>query len=273
MSLTKAGFVLGIKPVSALRPHEDIIPEHVRGLASDVAKEGIQKDPIIIDGESLTVLDGMHRLAAFGALGIENAVCCSVEYSSKAVTLGRWARVYATPRGDSIRDVLRESGLTKRTTLAQAFDALEGLDAGLALLTSDAAYLPEGRLDISAAMETMHGFDRASEERGWARSFVPEDDVDVPLQSERNIVLLVRKLRKDDVVNAARSGRLFPCKTSMHRIDPRPVAVDFPIAELSGATSTSLRKKLEGRKEVLLPANSLYEGRRYQERLLLLNRE
>ncbi len=273
MSLAKAGFVLGIKPVSALRPHEDIIPEHVRGLASEIEKEGIQKDPIIIDGDSLTVLDGMHRLAAFGALGIENAVCCSVEYSSKAVALRRWARVYATPRSNSIRDVLGESGLTKRTTLAQAFDALEGLDTGLALLTSDAAYLPEGKLDISGAMETMHDFDRASEERGWARSFVPEDDVDVPLQSARNIVLLVRKLRKDDVVNAARSGRLFPCKTSMHRIDPRPVAVDFPTAELGGATSASLRKKLEGRKEVLLPANSLYEGRRYQERLLLLNRE
>ncbi len=273
MSLTKAGFVLGIKPVSALRPHEDIIPEHVRGLAADMKKEGIQKDPIIIDGESLTVLDGMHRLAAFGVLGIENAVCCSVEYSSKVVALGRWARVYATARGDSFRDLLEESGLTRRTTLAQAFDALEGLDAGIALLTPDAAYLPEGKLDLPRAMETMLDFDRMSKEKGWGRSFVPEDEVDVPLQSTRNIVLLVRKLRKDDVVNAAKSGRLFPCKTSMHRIDPRPVAVDFPIAELDGATSASLRNKLEGRKEVLLPANSLYEGRRYRERLLLLNQE
>jgi len=57
----------------------------------------------------------------------------------------------------------------------------------------------------------------------------------------------------------------------MHVIDPRPVAVNFPMAELSGATSASLRKRLEGIREQLLPPGSTYEGRRYKERLLLLN--
>ncbi|MDG6898766.1 MAG: hypothetical protein JRN24_03400, partial [Nitrososphaerota archaeon] len=61
------------------------------------------------------------------------------------------------------------------------------------------------------------------------------------------------------------------CKTSMHLIDPRPVAVDFPVAELNEATSRSLEERLRGRGERLLPADSVYEGRRYKERLLLLN--
>ncbi len=273
MSLAKAGFVLGVKPVSALRPHEETIPSHVRGLAADMKRAGVQKDPIIVDGDTLTVLDGMHRLAAFGELGIENAVCCSVDYSSKAVSLGRWARVYSARGGSPASDLFALAGLTRRTTLAQAFEALEGRDVGLALLTSEAAYLPEGRLGLAEAMDAMARLDRASESNRWERSFVPEDDVDVPLQSSRNVVLLVRKLRKDDVVNAARSGKLFPCKTSMHLIDPRPVAVNFPVDELNRATSATLRQRLEGRRELLLPANSLYEGRRYKERLLLLNQQ
>jgi hypothetical protein len=234
-------------------------------------RDGIQKDPIIVDLESLTVLDGMHRLAAFLSLGTENAVCCSVDYASPAIKLRRWARVYTLPNRFSLAETLRQSGLTRRLTLAQAFDALEGRDAGLALLTSDSAYLPEGSLDLTRAMETMLDFDRMAEASGWKRDFVPEDDVDVPLQSEGSIVLLVRKLRKDDVVYSAKSGRLFPCKTSMHLIDPRPVAVNFPISELGGATSASLKRRLEGRHEQLLPPGSLYEGRRYKERLLLLN--
>jgi len=273
MALAKAGFVLGVKPVSTLRPHEETIPSHVTGVASQMRRDGIQKDPIIIDQDSLTVLDGMHRLAAFVSLGIENAVCCSVDYASKGVTLGRWARVYTATGSITLPEVLRNTGLTQRTTFAEAFDALEGRDSGLALLTSEAAYLPEGKLDLSVAFDAMAALDRVAESGGLERKFVPEDDIDIPLQSARNIILLVRKLRKDDVVNAARSGKLFPCKTSMHVIDPRPVAVNFPISELNVATSATLRKSLEGRKERLLDPGSQYEGRRYKERLLLLNQE
>jgi len=272
LALAKAGFVLGVKPVSALRPHEEVIPAHVKGLASEMKREGVQKDPIIVDQDSLTVLDGMHRLAVFDSLGIQNTVCCSVDYSSGAVTLGRWARVYSAT-GRSILDKLRELEITKRVTLASAFEELEGRDSGLAMLTSNAAYLPEGNLDLARAFEIIHELDAMAEPSGWKRSFVPEDDIDISLQSDGNIVLLVRKLRKDDVINAGRSGRLFPCKMSMHRIDPRPVAVNFPIVELNSANSITLRKRLENRREQLLPADSLYGGRRYKERLLLLDQD
>jgi len=273
MALAKAGFVLAIKPTSVLRPHEETIPDHVRGLAEEMKKEGVQRDPIIIDQDTATVLDGMHRLAAFAALRIDNAVCCSVEYSSKSVSIGRWARVYTMRRGDYASEALGRTGLTRRVTLAEAFDALDNKEAGLAVLTSNAAYLPSGKMGLAAAIDTIEDFDDRSAGHRWERNFVPEDDVDIPLQSERNIVVLLRKLGKDDVVEAGRSGKLFPCKTSMHRIDPRPVAVNFPLAELNGATTTSLRKALAGREERLLPPDSMYAGRRYKERLLLLDQE
>ncbi len=236
-----------------------------------MAKEGVQKDPIIIDGESATVLDGMHRLAAFNALHIENAVCCSVDYSSRAVTLGRWARVFTLNRGDSVGEFLAPSGIARRTTLADAFHALEMREAAIAAFTTDAAFVPESDFDLALAFAAIASFDRLAATKACSRSFVSEDDVDVPLQAERNVVLLVRRLGKDDVVGAAQSGRLFPCKTSMHRIDPRPVAVNFPIDKLNHATTATLRASLEGRTERLLPPDSLYEGRRYKERLLLLN--
>jgi len=273
LALAKAGFVLAIKPISVLRPHEKTIPDHVRGLAEEMRKEGIQRDPIIIDQETATVLDGMHRLAAFGVLKIDNAVCCSVEYSSKSVSIGRWARVYSIKRGDSAAAALGRAGLTRRATLAEALDDLDSKEAGLAVLTSNAAYLPSGRMDLTRAIDTIEDFDAKSVENKWERKFVPEDDIDVPLQSDLNIVVLVRRLGKDDVVEAGRSGKLFPCKTSMHRIDPRPVAVNFPLTELNGATTAGLRKALAGREERLLPPNSTYAGRRYKERLLLLNQE
>lgn len=269
MALAKAGFVLGIKPVDVLRPHEETIPEHVRGLAAEMRRDGVQKDPIIIDQESATVLDGMHRLAAFRHLGLENAVCCSVDYSSKAVTVGRWARVYEVATGDSVPGFLSTFGITRRASLAEAFDALDNKDTALAALTSGAAYLPEKKLELVQAIDVVKGFDGDSKARRWERHFVPEDDLDISLQSAKSLVLMVRKLGKDDVVAAGCSGKLLPCKTSMHRIDPRPVAVRFPLKDLNGATTATLRKSL-GQGESLLPPDSLYEGRRYKERLLVL---
>ena len=273
MALAKAGFTLGIRPVSTLRPHEETISSHVEGLAADMRREGIQKDPIIIDGDSATVLDGMHRLAAFTRLGIENTVCCAVEYSSRSVSLGRWARVYSLSAGHSIPEFLDPTEITRRTTLAEAFEALERKEAPVAALTAGSAYLPVRSFDLHLAFSTINSLDKFAEDIGGRRSFVPEDDVDVPLQSERNVVLLVRRLGKDDVVEAGRTGKLFPCKTSMHRIDPRPVGVNFPIDELNGATTADLKARLSGTKEELLPPETLYEGRRYKERLLLLSRK
>jgi hypothetical protein len=271
LALAKAGFVLGIKQVSVLRPHEQTIPAHVEGLAAEMRRDGVQKDPIIIDKESTTVLDGMHRLAAFEHLHLEKVVCCSVDYSSKTVVVGRWARVYTLPRGDSVGEALRQLRITRRVTLAEAFHALDNKDTGLAVFTPDSAYLPEQKLGLGEAFDAIGGFDARSEAGRWERRFVPEDDIDVPLQSERNFVVMVQKLGKEDVVTAGRTGKLFPCKTSMHRIDPRPVAVNFPLDELNGATAAALKDALGGGMERLLPPDSMYEGRRYKERLLLLN--
>ncbi|MDA4120688.1 MAG: ParB N-terminal domain-containing protein [Thaumarchaeota archaeon] len=271
MALDVAGFSLGIRSTESLLPHEQTIQSHVESLANEMQRDGVQKDPIIVDRISGTVLDGMHRLAAFSRLGISKAACCSVDYGSRSVTLSRWARVYTMPRGESYASALESASITRRVSLADGLEALGRKEVGLAVLTSDAAFLPTRPTDLMATFDLVLGLDSFSEKQGWRRDFVPEDDLDISLQDKRNIVVLVQKLTKEDVVSAAKNRKLFPCKTSMHRIDPRPVAVNFPLAELNVSTTDTLRELLRGKRERLLPADSQYGGRRYKERLLLLN--
>jgi L-serine kinase (ADP) len=273
LALAKAEFTLGIRPVSTLLPHEEVIPSRVKQLVEDMRRDRVQKDPVIIDRESSTVLDGMHRLAAFAELEVGNAVCCSVEYSSRAVTLGRWARAYTGGERASIGQLPVEVGRTKRKTLAEAFEALDRREAAFALLSYESAHLSEEGSGLEGAARAMKALDREAEGGRWERSFFPEDEIDVPLQNPRTFVLLVRRVTKDEVVTAARTGNLFPCKTSMHVIDPRPVAVNFPVVDLNGATTATLRERLKGRAERLVPADSVYEGRRYKERLLFLDQQ
>ena len=271
MALDVAGFSLGIRSTESLLPHEETIQSHVESLATEMARDGVQKDPIIVDRVSGTVLDGMHRLAAFSRLGIARAACCSVDYRSESVTLSRWARVYSLPRGESYASALESMSITRRASLADALEVLGRNEVGLAVLTSDAAYLPTRPMDLTATFELVLELDSLSDRQGWRREFVPEEDLDFSLQEKRNIVILVEKLTKEDVVSAAKNRNLFPCKTTMHRIDPRPVAVNFPLAELNAAPTGALRDLLKGKPERLLPAGSVYGGRRYKERLLLLN--
>lgn len=262
---------IDLRPVASLLPHEDTIPEQLEKIAVQIKRDGVQKDPLIVDRESSTILDGMHRLGAFARLGLENVVCCLVDYSSPGIELQRWARVYSAPKQNLLLQAIEELGIGRRVTLAEAFDLLDARKSSLAAIGHEGCRVPQGRNELGDAFGTIRRLDELARTFGWQRRFIREDEVDVALQDNDNVVLLVQRLNKQDVLTAARTGRLFPCKTSMHTIDPRPVALDFPIADLNKATLKSLPAFLGERSPRILPPNSVYEGRRYKERLLLLN--
>ncbi|MDA4121154.1 MAG: hypothetical protein OK404_01960 [Thaumarchaeota archaeon] len=271
MDLAAAGFSLSIHPIANLRPHEETIPSHVEAIAEDLRRDHVQKDPILIDGRSRAVLDGMHRIAAFHKLGLENAVCCSVEYDRDSVLLGRWARVYEDAAVRELELLVKEVGFGRQASRTQAISELDKRKTGLAAFLGESVLLPDRKMTVAEAFAMVREIDKASQMGGWGRKFVRDDELDGIEQLQRKLIILVERLLKSEVVSAAVSGKLFPCKTSLHSVDPRPVAVNFPISELSNATTADLQEllgKTEGR---ILPANSVYGGRRYKERLLLLN--
>ncbi|MGP8057964.1 MAG: ParB N-terminal domain-containing protein [Nitrososphaerales archaeon] len=271
MVLERKGVKVDVRPVSSLMPHEETIPAHVERIASEIKREGIQRDPIIFDAESQAVLDGMHRLAAFARLGLEYVVCCPVDYSSRTLELNRWARVYTPHNSKDMDMALFDAGISKRSTMLEAFTALNERRGGLAAISSRGVLMPAAPMDLDGAFALMRSLDEIALKSGWKKEFVPEEDVDVAIQDERSVVVLVQRLGKDDVVKAARNKKLFPHKTSMHTVDPRPVAVDVPIEKLKSKTGAQLAEQLRLPEGEMLPPGSIYQGRRYKERLLLLN--
>jgi hypothetical protein len=270
LALKGPGYGLTIRRVETLRPHERTIPENVEKVRGELQSDGVQKDPIMVDVASGAVLDGMHRLAAFRQLGIGRVVCCEVDYSSWNVALKRWARTYANDDPAGFVKAAGELGISTERTWSEALAQLEARSAPLAVLAGGRAYVAEGKGGLERSFGLVDGLDRLTAERKWARGFVPEDELDAMVKGSGKSVSLVQRLGKDDVVAAARTGNLFPCKTSMHTIDPRPVAVGFPTDRLGAATTHSLGEWLAGKTQRLLPGGSVYEGRRYKERLLLM---
>lgn len=270
MMLEPGGARLDFRPVLSLLPHEETIPESVERITRQLQSDGAQKDPLIVDRETGAVLDGMHRLEALRKLGLENVVCALVDYVAGNVEVRRWVRVYEEIGSKSTLQALQELRVAKQAKFEDAFDILEKRQISLLAVAGGRCYVPDSHFDLASAFDVERRLDALGRALGWKRNFVSDDEIDVAIQREGGLVVAIQPLGKQDVLNAARSGRLFPCKSSMHVIDPRPVGVNVPLALLKETSRKRLAEHLAGRRPELLPPNSVYEGRRYKERLLML---
>ena len=262
---------MDLRPVSELRPHEETIESNTREMVAQLKRDGAQKDPIIVDDGTGVVLDGMHRLSAFRELGIGYAACSLVEYASANISLGRWLRVYLSSGDGSPAELAREAGLTRRTSLPEALRELERREAHAAAFADGVAFSPPEPGKADAGFAALRRADAFAQTHGWRRTFVGEEELESHARRPSEVVMMVGPFEKTDVLKAGVTGRLLPCKTSMHLIDPRPVAVKIPIGELKAGSRGTLERRLGEKRFDVLPPNSFYEGRRYKERLLLLS--
>ena len=203
-----------VRQVSSLLPHEETIPSHVIQVVEQLKRDGVQKDPVIIDQKDGVVLDGMHRLAAFRLLGLESVICSPVDYSSSSIGLHRWARVFG---GGSDRDFATAAevvGALTRARLVDGMEALERKECPLVVIVNGDCYLLNKEAGMVGGLVAVRGLDALAEAGGWERTFVPEDDAVVPINSGKQMVVLLQRLRKGDVVEAALKARLLPCKTT-----------------------------------------------------------
>ena len=277
MAAEPGGGKLDLRPVASLLPHEETISSQVDKLVEQMNRDEVQKDPLIVDYESGAVLDGMHRIEALKRMGAESAVCYLVDYSSRSIVLDRWLRVYSKPSRPSNQDptqrVLESIRVDKKVTLSEAFKLVDTVKNSLAIVTSSSCYVPrDGSKDLTGVLAYVRKVDDFSRELGWKPSFTTEDEIDVAIQDTNNLLLFTPRINKQEVLDAARTGRLFPCKTTRHIVDPRPVGVNFPMAELMKPIPPrpALEKLAKEGRHAILPPNSFYEGRRYRERLLVL---
>ena len=73
-------------------PHEEIIPELLEKLVDAIERDGSMKHPIIVDGDSLVVLDGNHRTEALKKLGYRYIPVCMVDYQNPLIEVRCWYR-------------------------------------------------------------------------------------------------------------------------------------------------------------------------------------
>lgn len=70
-----------------LKIHEEIDPEKLKRLIQDLKKKKVLRKPVVVDKNTMLILDGHHRRLAFMKLGIKKLPCFMVDYKSRKVKI------------------------------------------------------------------------------------------------------------------------------------------------------------------------------------------
>jgi len=76
--------------IKLLKPHEEICPVHLRNLQNEIKKDGRVRDPIIVDRNTMVILDGHHRYNVLRSLAAKFCPCFLVDYLSDEINVVCW---------------------------------------------------------------------------------------------------------------------------------------------------------------------------------------
>ncbi len=90
--VTSTGRVVCAVPVAGLVPHEEHDEHRALRLARHIGRVGVWTAPLVVERDSLVVMDGHHRLRAARALGLSVLPAVLLSYEDGGVVLQAWRR-------------------------------------------------------------------------------------------------------------------------------------------------------------------------------------
>ncbi len=201
--------------IDLLRPHEQIDPIRLQEIKKQLIKDGIQREPIIIDGDHLIVLDGHHRIRALKDLGYSKVVAYKINYKDIDLILKTW------------HPVIRGSKKELQTIF---HDHIASSETKHILLKCPRLILHDKEHNLKtnrkAIMNSILGRFRIKYVRN------EEKAKELARHNKFAGCIIFESIEKQDVINAALSGSTFPPKTTQHIIPCKPEKCYFPLEKL-----------------------------------------
>jgi L-serine kinase (ADP) len=268
---------LRIVRLDELIPHEHTIPSLLQSVTRDLERTGLQRDPILVDSKTDLVLDGMHRRAALEAANCRFALCAAYDYLADGTKLQRWLRYFIAPDRQFIEATIKLFDFERVENIQIAMQKVDSKENSVALLSNRESYVSKEHYDLTSVYHAVADFDVFASESGISMEYHSDSDNGDLFLSESVFVVYPLLFSKQDIIQAAESGRLLPHKTTRHIVPIRPMGIYFPIQLLSNGSKEQcgekLREIVEKSRIDVIEANSWYEGRKYAEPLALFDRE
>ncbi len=251
---------------------EETISGILDALMEEIERAGILKSPVIVGKESLVVLDGMHRVEALRNLGCRFICVCLVDYTSPGIRVDRWCRVVSSPI--AIEEFISRFGDLGEISRTVGFPSG---GASLLLMLEEGYYeMATHGEGIVSAFATVTCIESWLRKKGHAIRYETERDAAKMLERrEVGFVLCPPAIEKSHVLEAVKSGRVFPPKATRHIVPARPFGVDVPLELLRdtmisvGEANRQLSKMLEAKFLRRVPPGYRWGSRRYEEAVYL----
>ena len=262
--------IIALVETTKLVLHEETIPQMLNNLSKRINKDGVLRDPVIVDLNTFVVLDGMHRVTSLLNLNCRFTGVCLVDYQNPNITVDRWCRAI---KGSDLKDIVKEM----ETSEFQIHPSKEKFsihkENKIQIVTKNLTYnILSHRLGMLSAFHLLSEIERWARNRRYEVTYVTEKEGRSKLAKEEiEAMICPPKLEKHQVLNVARSGRVFTFKTTRHIIPARPLGVNIPLSILKNNNITvkeankQLSMILSSRQLSHLPPGSKWRGRHYDE--------
>ena len=271
-SINHEGLVLDIETNKVLI-HEDTIPDKLFTLEKKIERRQVQTAPIIVDRNSLVVLDGMHRTKVMKRLGTRFICVCLVDYQDPSITVNRWCRIIPkTDSESSVDDVLASIDLTPEP---YSLDIDPENSSELILTYKDSAFrLVSTGEDIVKLFRSAYELELLLNSKGYQVDHCTESDAKSMLsEGMAEAAIYPPQVSKEDVVDLAERGMVFTPKATRHRLPARPLRVNVPLSLLKDTDLTVeeanlvLRDFLMKKKLVRINPGRSWRGKTFDETL------
>jgi len=274
----KLDLKIAIVDIEDAHMHEETIPEVVQELATDLLKDSVLRDPVIVDEKTIVVLDGMHRAAALRQIGCARMPVCLVDYENPSIKVGTWYRTLSKEdTGSLVEELTRWNIKTAESNMQEATKRLEAGTAAAFFATRQKCLTVESKeADVRQNFQLVACIEQMAKSLGYEVDYETESDALRKLEEgTAQLILVPPPITKQDVRRHGLRGDLFPHKATRHIIPARPLGIDVPIEILRNRdlelqqANRQLIEMLKKKPLQRLDPGSLIENRRYEEQVFL----
>jgi hypothetical protein len=253
-----------------LNLHEEADPRLLQRLLREIEDDEELWCPVIVDRESMVVLDGTHRVNALGVLGCKYVCVYLVDYNDPEIGVERWFRAIPEhlPK-ERAEEVAEELSMV---LIPLDSSGVKDVSYPVLRLRDGSSFALAPRPDSLHCYDALRSFERRLEAMGYEMDYDTETDASTKLtRNAVSAVLQPPALEKEQVMSSAIQGHVLPCKATRHVIPGRPVGVDVPLKLLKNheisleEANARLAALIERKKTEDMPPGTLWRGRRYDE--------
>lgn len=262
--------------IDKLHIHEEVVNENVEKLIKAFKEDMCAKHPILVDKETLVILDGMHRTCAFKHLGYKLIPVCLLNYKNPNIIVKSWFRTIMEEQETSKNLLvnLKELGYILQETVEDELQTkIDNKKFTIGIVTSDKVYGVFGKTrSIKETYEYIKQLEKKLKSVSYKIGYETRDDAIRKAKSGKILAAIITpQITKQEIVNIALAGEVFVYKATRHVIPARPLCINVPFKWMNLNTKEAnnrLVDHLSKKKLKWFPPGQTLD-RRYEEELFV----